>query len=155
MLKEFRDFAMKGNIVDLAIAVIIGGAFGKIITSLVNDIIMPLVGTLLGRVDFSNLFIVLGNGKFKTISEAKAAGVATLNYGLFINNIIDFLIIAFCIFLVMKKVSRLMRKKEEEVTAPKTKECEYCFTEVPIAATRCPNCTSTIKSVTTHSNGGV
>lgn len=146
MWKEFRDFAMKGNIVDLAIGVVIGGAFGKIVTSLVNDMIMPLVGILLGKVDFTNLFIVLGNEHFKTIDEAKKAGVATLNYGLFINNIIDFLIVAFAIFFVIKQLNRLMKKKEAEVSAPKTKKCEYCFTEIPIAATRCHHCTSMINS---------
>lgn len=143
MWKEFKEFAVKGNMLDLAIGVIIGGAFGKIITSLVNDMIMPLVGLLLGKVDFSNLFIVLGNGQFKTIDEAKKAGVATLNYGLFINNIIDFLIIAFSIFIVIKQINRFRKKEEEaDVAAPTTKECEFCFTEIPIAATRCPHCTS-------------
>ena len=144
MWKEFRDFAMKGNIMDLAIGVVIGGAFGKIVTSLVNDIIMPLVGILLGKVDFSNLFIVLGSGHFKTMDEAKKAGVATLNYGLFINNIIDFLIVALSIFFVIKQLSRLTKKKEAEVAVPKTKQCDFCFTEIPIAAIRCPHCTSMI-----------
>lgn len=141
MLKEFKEFAMKGNIVDLAVGVIIGGAFGKIITSLVNDIIMPLVGLLLGKVDFSNLFLTLGEGKFSTIQEAKDAGAATLNYGLFINNIIDFLIVAFSIFIVIKQISRLSKKKEEKPVTNK-KLCQYCYTEIHIDATKCPNCTS-------------
>ncbi len=144
MLKEFKEFALKGNIVDLAVGVIIGGAFGKIVSSLVSDIIMPLIGLLLGNVDFSNLFITLGSGSFKTIDEAKKAGVATLNYGVFINNIIDFLIIAFSIFFVLKQLSRFTRKKQEEV-AVTTKKCKYCLSEVPLEATRCPHCTSTLE----------
>lgn len=144
MLKEFKEFALKGNIVDLAVGVIIGGAFGKIVSSLVSDIIMPLIGLLLGNVDFSNLFITLGSGSFKTIDEAKKAGVATLNYGVFINNIIDFLIIAFSIFFVLKQISRFTRKKQEEV-AVTTKKCKYCLSEVPLEATRCPHCTSTLE----------
>ncbi|OPJ65713.1 large conductance mechanosensitive channel protein MscL [Clostridium chromiireducens] len=141
MLKEFKEFAMKGNIVDLAVGVIIGGAFGKIVTSLVNDIVMPLVGLLVGKVDFSNLFIALGNGEFKTIQEAKNAGVATINYGLFINNIIDFLIVAFSIFMVIKQINRFTKKKEEKPAGTK-KICAYCYSEIHINAIRCPNCTS-------------
>ncbi|HEY5561518.1 MAG TPA: large conductance mechanosensitive channel protein MscL [Clostridiaceae bacterium] len=144
MSKEFKEFAMKGSIIDLAVGVIIGGAFGKIVTSLVSDIIMPLIGLVLGRVDFSNLFLSLGNVKYKTIDAAKAAGVGTLNYGLFINNIIDFLIIAFSIFLVIKQLNRISKKKEiiKEVT---TKKCKYCFSEIDLKATRCPKCTSEIE----------
>ena len=148
MWKEFRDFAMKGNIIDLAIGVVIGGAFGKIVSSLVNDIIMPLVGMLMGKVDFSNLFIPLGSGHFRTIEEAKKAGVATLNYGIFINNIIDFLIVAFSIFFVIKQLSRLTKKKEakEIITeVPSTKQCRYCYSEINKDATRCPHCTSVIE----------
>ncbi|MVX64367.1 large conductance mechanosensitive channel protein MscL [Clostridium chromiireducens] len=141
MLKEFKEFAMKGNIVDLAVGVIIGGAFGKIVTSLVNDIVMPLVGLLVGKVDFSNLFIALGNGEFKTIQEAKNVGVATINYGLFINNIIDFLIVAFSIFMVIKQINRFTKKKEEKPAGTK-KICAYCYSEIHINAIRCPNCTS-------------
>lgn len=147
MWKEFREFAMKGNIIDLAIGVVIGGAFGKIITSLVNDIIMPLVGMLMGKVDFSNLFLALGSGNFKTIADAKEAGVATLNYGMFINNIIDFLIVAFSIFFVIKQLSRLTKRrteKEIEPEAPTTKQCRYCYTEISKNATRCPHCTSVL-----------
>ena len=141
MLKEFKEFAMKGNIVDLAVGVVIGGAFGKIVTSLVNDIVMPLVGMLMGKVDFSNLFFALGNGNFTTIQEAKNAGVATINYGLFINNIIDFLIVAFSIFIVIKQINRFSKKKEEKPVENK-KKCPYCYSEIHIDATRCPNCTS-------------
>ncbi|WP_147565205.1 large conductance mechanosensitive channel protein MscL [Clostridium tyrobutyricum] len=141
MLKEFRKFAMKGNIVDLAVGVVIGGAFGKIVSSLVSDIIMPLVGLLIGKVDFSNLFITLGNGHFDTIAEAKKAGVPTLNYGVFINNIIDFLIISFSIFIVIRQITRFTSRKEEE-EANNTKKCKYCLSEIPLEATRCPHCTS-------------
>ncbi|MDI6812163.1 MAG: large conductance mechanosensitive channel protein MscL [Desulfitobacteriaceae bacterium] len=147
MWKEFRDFALKGNVVDLAIGVVIGGAFGKIVTSLVNDMIMPLVGLLLGKVDFSNLFIVLGKGTFNTMADAKKAGVATLNYGLFINNVIDFLIIALAIFLVIKQLNRFTKKRKEEIVSePTTKRCKFCFSEIPLEATRCPHCTSVITS---------
>lgn len=144
MFKEFKEFAMKGNIIDLAVGVIIGGAFSKIITSLVNDIIMPLVGLLIGKVDFSNLFFTLGKGNFKTIQEAKAAGVATVNYGLFINNVIDFLIVAFSIFIAVRQVNKLFKKKEEN-SADNKKKCKYCCTEIDINATRCPNCTSQLQ----------
>jgi large conductance mechanosensitive channel len=144
MLKEFKEFALKGNVIDLAVGVIIGGAFGKLITSLVNDLIMPLVGLLLGKVDFSNLFITLGDGNFKTIAEAKAAGVSTLNYGLFFNTILDFLIIAFAIFFVIRQANRIKPKKEEAPVTPKTKTCPHCFTEINPLATRCPNCTSNL-----------
>lgn len=143
MWKEFKAFAMKGNVIDLAVGVVIGGAFGKIVTSLVNDIIMPLVGLLLGRVDFSNLFIPLGKGEFGSLAEAKAAGVATLNYGLFINNIIDFLIIAFSVFIVVKQMNRITKKKKEE-TKVTTKKCPYCFSPIHMEATRCPHCTSVV-----------
>jgi large conductance mechanosensitive channel len=143
MWKEFKEFAVKGNMIDLAVGIIIGGAFGKIISSLVSDIIMPLVGMVLGNVDFSNRFITLGEGAFKTVADAKAAGVATLNYGLFINNIIDFLIIAFSIFIVIKQINRF--KKKEEAAEPTTKKCKYCLSEIPLEATRCPNCTSQLE----------
>lgn len=145
MWKEFKAFAMKGNVIDLAVGVIIGGAFGKIVSSLVSDIIMPLVGLLLGKLDFANLFITLGNGSFKTVEEAKAAGVATLNYGLFINNIIDFLIIAFAIFMVIKQLSRIPKKKEEAAPV-KTKACKYCYSEIHIDASKCPHCTSDLNA---------
>ncbi len=143
MWKEFKAFAMKGNVIDLAVGVVIGGAFGKIVTSMVNDIIMPLVGLLLGRINFSNLFITLGKGKFESLADAKAAGVATLNYGLFINNIIDFLIVAFSVFIVVKQLNRITKKKKEE-TKVTTKKCPYCFSAIHMDATRCPHCTSVI-----------
>lgn len=141
MWKEFKEFAVKGNAMDLAVGVVIGAAFGKIVSSLVSDIIMPLVGLLLGRVDFTNLFIPLGGGKFNTLAEAKAAGVATLNYGIFINNIIDFLIIAFSIFIVVKQINRFVKKKEKPA-APNIKKCRFCYSEIHADASRCPHCTS-------------
>lgn len=142
MLKEFKKFAMKGNVMDLAIGVVIGGAFGKIVTSLVNDIIMPLVGMLVGKVDFSNLFISLNGERYTSLAEAKAAGAATLNYGIFINNIIDFLIISFSIFLVIRQANRFKKPEDTSIT---TKKCPYCITEIPLEATRCPHCTSKIE----------
>ncbi|KPU45648.1 large-conductance mechanosensitive channel [Oxobacter pfennigii] len=143
MWKEFKEFSMKGNVIDLAVGVIIGGAFGKIVSSLVSDIIMPVIGLFLGQVDFANLFITLGSGEFKTIEAAKQAGVATLNYGLFLNNVIDFLIIAFSIFIIIKQINRFTKKKEQP--APKkTKTCQYCQSEIHIEAVRCPNCTSVL-----------
>lgn len=147
MWREFKEFAMKGNVIDLAVGVVIGAAFGKIVSSLVDDIVMPLIGLLLGKIDFTNLFIVLGEGTFNTIEEAKKAGVATINYGLFINNIIDFLIIAFSIFLVIKQINRFKRKKEEPTPAATTKLCQYCYSEIPIKATKCAHCTSEVKEV--------
>jgi large conductance mechanosensitive channel len=145
MWKEFKAFAMKGNVIDLAVGVIIGGAFGKIISSLVSDIIMPFFGLLLGNLDFKNLFITLGDGTFMTIEAAKEAGVATLNYGLFINNIIDFLIIAFSIFIVIKQINRIPKKKEEPAPI-KTKSCKYCYSEIHIDASKCPHCTSDLNN---------
>jgi large conductance mechanosensitive channel len=139
MLKEFKEFAIKGNMIDLAFAVIIGGAFGKIITSLVNDIFMPLIGQLLGNVNFTDLFISLSGTKYASLADAQTAGAATLNYGVFINTIIDFVIVAFIIFLIVKQINRMNRAP---APAPTTKECPLCFTQIPIPATRCPNCTS-------------
>lgn len=143
MLKEFRDFAMRGNVVDLAVGVIIGAAFGKIVTSLVNDIIMPPIGVILGRVDFSNLFISLSDKHFASLAEARAAGAATLNYGVFINNCLDFVIVAFAVFLLIRQMNRLVKKPAP--AAPTTKECPYCVSTIPIKATRCPSCTSELK----------
>ena len=139
MFKEFKEFAMKGNLIDLAVGVIIGSSFSKIVTSFVNDIVMPILGLLVGKVDFSNLFITLGSGRYDTLQEAKDAGAATLNYGLFINNLIDFFIVAFSIFIVIKQMNKLF--KREEKTMDK-KKCKYCYSEINIKATRCPNCTS-------------
>ncbi len=134
MLKEFKDFAMRGNVLDMAIGVVIGAAFGKIVTSMVNDIIMPPLGMILGKVDFSSLKLTLQEAVDKTPAVA-------VNYGAFINTIIDFVIVAFCIFLVIKQVNRFT-KKPEPPAAPTTKPCAYCQTDIPIKATRCPNCTS-------------
>jgi large conductance mechanosensitive channel len=142
MWKEFKEFIMRGNVVDLAVGIIVGAAFGKIVTSFVNDILMPPIGLLLGRVNFANLFINLSGQPYASLEDAKAAGVATINYGLFVNTVIDFLIVALVIFLVVRVVNRLRRKPEAAPAAPTVKECPYCFTSIPIKATRCPNCTS-------------
>ena len=142
MLKEFRDFAMRGNVIDMAVGIIIGAAFGKIITSFVNDVLMPPIGLLLGGLDFSNLFITIKGETFTTIAEAQAKGSVTLNYGLFISTIVDFLIVAFAIFLVIRQINRLRSKPEKAPAAPTTKECPYCFSTIAIKANRCPNCTS-------------
>ncbi len=144
MLKDFKDFAMKGNVIDLAVGVIIGGAFGKIVTSLVNDIVMPPIGLLLGKVDFTNLFITLSGEKFKTLAAAQEAGAVTLNVGVFLNTLVNFLIVALVIFVVVKQVNRLEKKtqKEEEAKPATTKECPYCLSTIPLKATRCSACTS-------------
>jgi large conductance mechanosensitive channel len=142
MLKEFRDFAMRGNVVDLAVAVIIGAAFGRIVSSFVNDMLMPPLGLLLGRVDFSSLFINLTSTPYSSLAEAKAAGAATLNVGLFINAVIDFLIVAFAVFLLVRQINRLTPKPPTPDAAPATKDCPYCFSAIPLKATRCPSCTS-------------
>ena len=141
MLKDFKEFALKGNIMDLAVAVIIGGAFGKIVSSLVNDIIMPLLSLVVGGVDFTNLFISLDGSSYPTLAAARQAGAAVLSYGVFLGYVFDFLIIAFSIFLVIRYATKLMRK-EEIIVEIVTKECNFCKTLIPIEATRCPNCTS-------------
>ena len=140
MWKEFREFAMRGNVVDLAIGLIIGAAFGKIVTSLVNDIIMPPLGLILGQVDFASLFINLGSKSYGSLAEAKAAGAPTINYGLFINTILDFIIVAFAVFLVVRGINRMRRAPPPPT--PTTRPCPYCLTVVPLQATRCPACTS-------------
>ncbi len=140
MFAEFKKFIMRGNVIDLAIGVIIGGAFGAIVTSLVKDIIMPPIGLLLGKVDFANLFINISGTKYASLAAAQEAGAATINYGLFINTIINFLILAFVIFLVVKQINKM--KAPEPVAAPATKKCPFCSTDIPIDAKRCPNCTS-------------
>lgn len=140
MLKEFKDFIVRGNVLDLAVAVIIGGAFGKIVTSFVNDVLMPPMGLLLGGVDFSNLFISLDGTAYETLEAAQTAGAATINYGLFLNTVIDFLIVAFFIFLVIRMANRM--KKPTLAAEPTTKECPYCYSIISIKAKRCPNCTS-------------
>jgi len=145
MWKEFRDFAMKGNVVDLAIGIIIGGAFGTIVTSLVNDIIMPVIGRILGSINFSDLFINLTPEKSAaSLKIAKDLGAATINYGVFINAIINFLIIALVLFFLIKAMNKL-RKPAPAPAAPDTKECPYCLTKIPLKATRCPACTSELK----------
>ncbi|MGZ4031819.1 MAG: large-conductance mechanosensitive channel protein MscL [Tumebacillaceae bacterium] len=145
MWKEFREFAMKGSVIDLAIGVIIGGAFGKIVTSFVNDVLMPPLGLLIGRVDFSNLFINLGFKHYDSLAQAKAAGAATINYGIFLNNVLDFLIVAFSMFLVIKQINRFKRKEEPKKEI--TKDCPYCLSSIPIAAVKCGHCTSELEKV--------
>jgi len=141
MFKEFRDFAMRGNVVDMAVGIIIGGAFGKIIASLVGDVIMPPIGLLMGNADFAGQFIDLSGGHHATLAEAQKAGAATINYGLFINTIVNFLIVAFAIFLVVKQMNRL---KKEAPAAPTTKDCPQCAMPVPIPAKRCGHCTAAL-----------
>jgi large conductance mechanosensitive channel len=144
MLKEFKDFAVKGNVVDLAVGVIIGAAFGKIVSSAVSDLLMPPIGMIAGKIDFSSLFISLNGESYESLSKAKAAGAPVIAYGLFLNNTIDFLIVAFVIFLVVKQINRL--KKPAPAGPPTTKDCPRCATSIPIKATRCPNCTSEISA---------
>ena len=146
MLKEFKEFAMRGNVIDMAIGIVIGVAFGKIISSMVNDIIMPPIGLLLGKVDFATLFINLSGKPYATLADAKAAGAATINYGLFINTLIEFIIIAFVIFLIVNQITKMKQKEEAAPAAPTTRECPYCASAIPIKATRCPNCTSELKA---------
>jgi large conductance mechanosensitive channel len=141
MLKEFKEFAMKGSVLDMAVGIIIGAAFGRIVTSLVSDILMPPIGRILGRVDFSSLFLNISGKSYPTIAAAKAAGAATINYGMFINTIIDFLIVAFAIFLLVRQVNH-WTAKPAAAAEPTTKDCPYCATAIPIKAKRCPNCTS-------------
>jgi large conductance mechanosensitive channel len=143
MWKELKEFALKGNVIDLAVGVVIGGAFGRIVTSLVNDMLMPPIGLLLGRVDFTNLFLDLSGTGYSTLAEAQEAGAATINYGLFLNTVIEFVIVALAMFLVIRQVNRL--QQPEAAPAPTTKACPYCHTDIPIEATRCPNCTSQLK----------
>ena len=142
MLSEFKKFIMRGNVLDLAIGVIIGVAFGKIVTSLVNDVLMPVIGLAAGKMDFSNLFISLNGQHYDTLADAKKAAAPTLNYGVFINTMIEFLIIAFVIFLIVKQVNRFRRP--EPVAAVVTKDCPQCCTAIPLGAKRCPACTSTL-----------
>jgi large conductance mechanosensitive channel len=143
MLKEFKEFAIKGNVIDMAVGIIIGAAFGKIVTSFVNDILMPPIGRMLGKMDFSNLFINLSGQDYPTLAEAKKAGAATINYGLFLNATVDFVIVAFALFLLIRQINRL--KREEPAAVPSTKECSYCFSSIPVKAVRCPHCTSELK----------
>ena len=150
MLKEFKEFAMRGNVVDMAVGIIIGAAFGTIVTSLVADVLMPPIGLLLGNIDFANLFIVLkegtkASGPYVSLAAAKAAGAVTINYGLFINTVISFLIVAVAVFLLIRSINRLKRQGEAPPTVPTTKECPYCISTIPIKATRCSHCASELK----------
>ncbi|HFD40403.1 MAG TPA: large conductance mechanosensitive channel protein MscL [Anaerolineae bacterium] len=146
MLQEFKDFIMRGNVVDMAVGIIIGAAFGAVIKSLVDDIIMPPIGLLLGGVDFANLFITLGPGDYATLAEAKEAGAATINYGLFINSVISFLIVALVVFLIIRTVNRLAKEEEAAPAEPTTKTCPECLSEIPIGATRCAYCTVVLEA---------
>ncbi|NLI30806.1 MAG: large-conductance mechanosensitive channel protein MscL [Nitrospiraceae bacterium] len=150
MLKEFKEFALRGNVVDMAVGIIIGAAFGGIVTSFVNDVIMPPIGLLLGKTDFSNLYLTLKEGTvagpYPTVADAKKAGAVTMNIGLFLNTIINFTILAFCIFMVVKSMNTLKRKEEAPSAEPATKDCPFCFTAIPVKAIRCPNCTSELKA---------
>jgi len=142
MFSEFRTFIVRGNMIDLAVGIVIGAAFTTVVSSFVNDLLMPPIGLLLGRVDFSNLFVTLGGGSFPTVAAAKAAGVPTLNYGIFINNVINLLIVGFAVFLVVKQVNRL--RGPEPVAAPTTRDCPACTLAIPLKARRCPHCTSEV-----------
>ena len=151
MVKEFREFAVKGNVVDMAVGIIIGAAFGTIVTSLVADVIMPPIGLLLGNVDFANLFVVLRQGTelgpYLTVADAQAAGAVTLNYGMFVNTVISFVIVAFAVFMLVKRINALKRKEEVAPTpAPTTKDCQYCLSSIPLKATKCPFCTSSVEA---------
>lgn len=148
MFKEFKEFAMRGNVVDMAVGIVIGAAFGKIVSSLVADLLMPPIGFLLGGVDFSNLFLVLKEGKvvgpYNALADAQAAGAVTINYGMFINQIVSFTIVAFALFLVVKAMNTVRREAPAPAAAPTTKDCPQCAMSIPIAAKRCPHCTSQI-----------
>jgi large conductance mechanosensitive channel len=146
MLKEFKEFAMRGNVLDMAVGIIVGAAFGGIVTSFVNDVLMPPIGLLLGRVDFANLFVTLRGEHLATLAQAKAAGATTINYGLFINTVINFLIVAFAVFLLVRQVNRMRRQPEPAPAVPTTKECPYCFSSISIKATRCAHCTAELKA---------
>lgn len=142
MWHEFKKFALKGNVIDLAVGVIVATAFGKITTSLVNDIIMPPIGLLLGQINFTNLFVDLSGKGYTTLADAQAAGAPTINYGLFINTVIDFLIVSFAVFLLIRAFNRLRLAEALAPDTPALKNCPYCFSSIPLKATRCPNCTS-------------
>ncbi len=149
MFKEFKEFAMKGNMIDMAVGIIIGGAFGNVVTALVSQIMMPPLGLLIGGIDFSNLYILLRDGAknpgpYSSLADAHSAGAVTIGYGLFLNSLISFLIMAFAVFLLVKGINTLRREKPAPPASPETKECPYCFSSVPLKATRCPECTSEI-----------
>jgi large conductance mechanosensitive channel len=143
MLKEFKEFAMRGNVLDMAVGIVIGAAFGQIVSSFVADILMPPIGRLIGHVDFSNLFVSLSGTHYDTVAAAKAAGAATLNYGLFLNTVINFLIVAFAVFLLVRQVNRMSPKPAP--AAPTTRDCPYCLSAVPLGATKCAHCTSELR----------
>jgi large conductance mechanosensitive channel len=151
IIEEFKKFALKGNVVDMAVGIIIGGAFGTIVKSMVDDVLMPPVGLALGNVDFTNLFVVLKEGTkaaapYAALADAKAAGAVTINYGLFINSVISFLIVAFCVFLLIRTMNRLKREEAAPPAEPTTRDCPFCYSAIPIKASRCPQCTSEVKA---------
>ncbi|MDH3476364.1 MAG: large-conductance mechanosensitive channel protein MscL [Rhodospirillales bacterium] len=146
MLKEFKAFAMRGNVVDMAVGIIIGAAFGKIVSSFVNDIIMPPIGVLLGNVDFTEIFINLSGGDYPSLAAAKEAGAATINVGVFVNTVLDFVIVAFAIFIVIKQMNRLKKQEEAPAAEPTTKDCPHCLSTIPIKATRCAHCTAGLQA---------
>ena len=145
MLREFKEFAMRGNVIDMAVGVIIGAAFGRIVSSLTNDVLMPPVGLLLGKVDFSSLYLNLSGTAYPSLAEAKKAGAATINYGAFINSVIDFVIVAFVIFLLIRQINRLLAPAPAQPAAPATKDCPCCLSPIPAKATRCAHCTSQLQ----------
>jgi len=142
MLREFKEFAMRGNVIDMAVGVIIGAAFGKIVTSFTNDMLMPPIGLMLGKVDFSNLYLNLSGTPYPSLAEAKKAGAATINYGVFFNTVLDFVIVAFVLFLLIRQINRLLAPAPSHPGEPTQKECPYCLSTIPIKATRCAHCTS-------------
>jgi large conductance mechanosensitive channel len=146
MLKEFKEFAMRGNVLDMAIGIIMGAAFGRIVSSFVADVLMPPLGLLMGGVDFSNKFLTLSGASAATLEEAKKAGAVTVNYGLFLNTVIDFLIVAFAVFLLVRQINRLKRQPAPAPAAPTTKECPYCLSAIPLKATKCAFCTAEVKA---------
>ncbi len=150
MLKDFKEFAMRGNVIDMAVGIIIGGAFGTIVKSLVSDVIMPPIGWMLGNVDFSNLFLTVADGDpagpYTTLVDAQGAGAVTINYGLFFDSVVSFLIVAFAVFLLVRSINAMKRKEEAAPPPPDKKDCPHCFSTIAIKATRCPNCTSELKA---------
>ena len=147
MLKEFKEFAIKGNMIDMAVGIIIGGAFNSLVSTLVNDVIMPLLSVLTGKIDFSNLFLTLNGSHYETLAAAEKAGAAVFKYGSFISNVINFIIMALVVFCIVKFLNKLRRPEPEKPAAPTTKKCPYCMSEISIEATRCPNCTSSLIDV--------
>ena len=142
MLREFKEFAMRGNVIDMAVGVIIGAAFGKIVSSFTNDVLMPPIGLMLGKVDFSNLYLNLSGTPYPSLTDAKKAGAATINYGVFVNSILDFVIVAFVLFLLIRQINRLLAPAPEPPGEPTQKECPHCLSTIPVKATRCAHCTS-------------